>query len=71
MKKTTKWYPGDVRPVRDGLYQRKMGDQIFWSKFENGWWRSGGGRKEFAVSSQYSSPYQNLAWRGLKKEATQ
>lgn len=68
----TKWYSSEVKPVRYGVYERKLPDgRIVCTWWDNGWgcdaiyfldakwWRSG------------KSYYQSLPWRGLAQEQKQ
>lgn len=60
----TPWYPGDVKPVRVGVYERLYpGDNAFKDYWGGKRWSYGkdafGGR----------CAKQNRAWRGLTKEA--
>lgn len=71
--KTTRWFSGKVKPVRDGLYQRRFGKNIYWAVFLKGKWRfaMGSSRKELAVKQRGVSPVQtssDILWRGLAKE---
>lgn len=59
--KTTEWYPGKVKPVRVGLYQRKLkGGGVLYS-----WWD---GRVWMTENRWRLSVYQSIKWRGLKGE---
>lgn len=70
----TDWISGDLKPVRDGLYERNFEDLeahkcFYYSWFINGTWSCGG--SGFDVMSinpvQSKSIYQNRPWRGLAK----
>lgn len=63
MSKFTPWYPPEIKPVRKGMYQRRME----WGRISNGrWdtkraiWLSGG-------NAECSSIFQESEWRGLTK----
>jgi len=71
--KLTEWYPGDVKPVRVGVYQQRDGGlgltigYQFWSgKFWSSW-------AETAESAERgnrflaSDRHQNDPWRGVAK----
>ena len=67
--KLTKWFDGSVKPVRDGVYQRKTdgGDFRYWI-FMDGFWRYGGfGNAEMCVTafSDRGALSQSIPWRGL------
>jgi len=73
--KLTDWIPGDVKPVRDGVYQR-MHDQdlaVFkeWSAFRRGVWHLGAGTplwaEVYGIEGQVSIN-QRLHWRGLAEQ---
>ena len=66
MKKTT-WFDGSVKPVRDGVYERKHKRWIRYSKFYKGSWRYTNDTVEFAASEKSPSMWQNLPWRGITK----
>jgi len=66
----TDWISGDLKPVRDGVYQRKYDDgaeleKIHFCKFENGLWFSWGKNIENADAEYVNSVFQNLPWRGF------
>lgn len=69
--KTTKWFPGNVKPVRDGLYQRRYGSKVvYWAMFREGKWRFACGMdyRARAEKERGLSPFQseaNIVWRGL------
>ena len=62
--KTTPWYPGTVKPVRVGFYEREYpSGEVIWQCFWNGriWinpW-----------NPPQHSEFQNLQWRGLTEKA--
>jgi hypothetical protein len=39
--KLTKWYPGHVKPVRKGVYQRLMPDGLVYARWNGEHWLSG------------------------------
>lgn len=77
-KKLTPWFPGDVKPVRSGVYfvrqlsnDCKSGDVIFegycyWSGVR---WGSVTLEKAHAKKLAVPPGFQNKPWRGLTKEA--
>lgn len=69
--KLTKWFDGSVKPVRDGVYQRKsyFKNVAFWI-FKEGTWKYGGFDSVsqcVAETGGKDSQDQNRPWRGLAK----
>ena len=69
MKKTP-WFDGSIKPVREGVYQRMLGRDFYWSRFENGEWYACWALSKFseAARTRVVSPLQKRSWRGLTKE---
>ena len=69
--KTTKWFPGHIKPVRAGIYQvRGVRGDIGYQHWDgNYWyyWSESPYVKKFN-SAQVATCYQNDAWRGLAQE---
>lgn len=63
--KLTKWFDGSVKPVRDGVYQRKYNDWSVYCKFKNGNWYCAKADAYFAQFTETISDFQNDPWRGL------
>jgi len=65
--KLTQWFDGSVKPVRDGVYERKYPDEVrsVYCKFVDGKWWRGGWDIEEASRIRTISDYQNDPWRGL------
>lgn len=69
--KLTRTFPGAVKPVRDGVYQRNYAfrtQKSYWcySNFQNGTWDFGADTPEGALEFRGSvSGSQELPWRGL------
>lgn len=68
-KKLTPWFPGDVKPVRDGVYERRsnIDGMAYFSLYRGGdWWQM---TSSFftSVNSKFRSDRQSLPWRGLAK----
>lgn len=66
-------FPGDVKPVRDGVYRRfysnEYSDEYLWCNFKNGDWYCGCASLEFATYKVFlTSGSQNLPWFGLTEE---
>ena len=73
-RKLTPWFPGDVKPVREGVYERMYDEdssrEVLLCNFKNGeWYAFGNKTPEDALRSKITSSFQNLKWRGLTKEA--
>lgn len=72
--KLTDWFPGAVKPVRNGVYQReyicgkaKITSYCYWYGH---WWYAGGDSVEGAVNNFQPvlvAPSQSLRWRGVLK----
>ena len=68
MKKTP-WFPGDVKPVRDGVYDRRMSWGVCYAKFSRGRWFSSGPSKYLARDEPMQSGVQEeVPWRGLAQD---
>jgi hypothetical protein len=67
--KTTGWIDGRAKPLmeRTGVYQRKFGGVIRWSRWNGECWKANCFSKEEAAKATQNSLYQNLPWRGLAK----
>lgn len=65
----TDWISGDLKPVRDGMYQRDYNDgsNILYCRFKNGQWILGKKDLNFAAAQTSISAWQNELWRGLAK----
>jgi hypothetical protein len=65
--KLTEWYPGNVKPVRVGVYERQYGlsrpTYCWWNGLEfcSGHMKKSGARK----LKDSISPYQDDPWRGI------
>lgn len=71
--KYTDWFPGDVKPVMDGVYQRNfhqntLGKCTIFSLFKNGVWHFGEQTAWMAKNSSAKSEYQAEWWRGLAEK---
>lgn len=67
--KLTPWYPGDVKPVRKGVYQTKVVDLGTGYQFWNGKrWSVWDETENWALYlKKLSSCYQEPKWRGVSK----
>lgn len=70
----TDWFPGTVKPVREGVYEvvfEDTGVAIRWyAQFRTGLWRKASPFLLGAAIRYAASPHQNLPWRGLTEEQT-
>ncbi len=69
--KKTEWYPGDMKPVRDGVYERDLGPPNFpcFAKFSARRWYYSAGSIKMAAESTLVSDHQNESgWRGLAQD---
>ena len=71
MEKLTEWYPGHIKPVRVGVYQRLYGRVVVGFAYWNGRnWHQGEGHITGALSwVKYPTPgLPDLMWRGLAQD---
>lgn len=65
----TPWYPGDMQPVRIGVYQRDYrktpGDGIYFCRWTGGQWCQGCWDFDVARNCFFASEAQDLPWRGV------
>lgn len=65
----TPWFSGDVKPVRDGAYERQIGNgaTAYWRWNSSGpFWEYGGSTDLSECSGSCQPSYdQDLPWRGL------
>ena len=69
--KLTPWYPGHVKPVRVGVYERDYGDDDqtpSYCYFDKVWSSYGGSVEEAESYKDYVSSEQCYPWRGIAKE---
>lgn len=74
MAEKTEWFPGSVKPVRSGVYERqyKYGkSHIYRFNNWNGqfWGMSSFNPHDAAKFGEEAAPNQSLFWRGLKEKA--
>ncbi|GAA0809226.1 hypothetical protein [Cupriavidus gilardii] len=64
----TPWFPADVKPARDGVYQRDYGSVSLYCAYRRGKWRVFGYTPEAAAWEVAASNIE-APWRGLAKPA--
>ena len=67
--KLTPWFPGTVKPVRVGVYERKYrnGWRAYCSWTGKAWSSPSSAPKEAAMIKFSRSANQNVSWRGVLK----
>ena len=68
--KLTQWFPGDVKPVHIGVYERrlKFKPDVYYSQWDGEKWLWLHWTVEGAAASAgVHSAYQSLPWRGVLK----
>jgi len=69
-EKVTHWFPSKTKPVRFGIYERKLrtiGIRYAWWNGE--WWGGFASDYQHAVNNQtFRSGHQDGAWRGLARK---
>jgi hypothetical protein len=71
--KLTEWFPGDVKPVRRGVYERDFGDGTHltfsgFSRWTGSRWAWRGATPDEAASEKAMSINYGLRWRGLAEK---
>ena len=67
--KLTEWFPGDVKPVRRGVYRRHFGRGIVgFSMWDGIRWMCAQRSVKSAYEEKFASPTTNLKWRGLAEK---
>lgn len=70
-EKLTPWFPGNVKPVRKGVYQRRAGFLGSYSYWNGRFWCLGDNTPLAAkdsVAISYASEAQSALWRGLAQD---
>ena len=65
MAKKTAWFPGDVRPVRIGVYETEDSEPCFQFWSGNEWGHCAGNVAAAVRLRKHRSAFQNNPWRGL------
>lgn len=73
-RELTDWFPADVKPMWNGLYQTQMpgGSEMTWSIWNEGFWHYASEYVELSVRKAdegQRSFWQEREWRGLKEAA--
>ena len=63
--KLTDWIPGDVKPIRPGVYVREFIDVFAFSMWTGVQWQVGASTASEAAKSRKVSSLQDKRWRGL------
>jgi hypothetical protein len=75
----TEWYPGSIKPVRPGVYERKYSfyrascaplSKSYYSRFDGTCWYAGLRTSELGAVCYFRSADQDLPWRGLNARPT-
>jgi hypothetical protein len=67
----TPWFPGDVKPARPGVYQRKYGafqEETGYSRWDGKRWYFRATTPEMAARDSTETINPHRAWRGLAEE---
>ena len=68
-KKLTPWFPGTVAPVHVGVYERQVGSEIYYSKWDGLQWLLLWEKLEMAEAeidrSVYALQDPDIKWRGF------
>jgi len=74
----TPWFPDDVKPVRDGVYERQVLGSVILARYARGTWYTGASVTMFSRAQAFSraegsncpSNYARAPWRGLAQPST-
>lgn len=71
--KLTPWFPGSVKPVRVGVYERDYdrGYPVYSRWDGKHWLWTYDSSRQAAIEQGKLSPFQNIPWRGLAEEHKQ
>ena len=67
--KLTQWFPGYVKPVHVGVYERRLRfkTDVYYSRWDGEKWCTLCDTVDEAAHKIFDSAYQNLPWRGVEK----
>ena len=65
----TDWLPGTLRPVHEGVYERRVSDGSF-SCWNGERWNADADTPDLAAGAERASRDQNASWRGLAEESS-
>jgi hypothetical protein len=68
MPKLTQWYPGTIKPAREGVYQKQLPTSIVYSRWWGGKWRALAMLADDAARQTQESAFAGRPWRGLAEE---
>lgn len=66
--KLTPWYPGNIKPVRSGVYERDYGKYSYWNARKGQWGAWGAFISIAEKNSDVESSLQHQPWRGLAEK---
>jgi hypothetical protein len=66
--KLTPWFRGSVKPVRVGIYQRRIYCELKFSRWDGRCWMMGSPTFFYAEVRNDPSPMQDESWRGLASD---
>lgn len=66
----TPWQPGSTHPHAAGVYQRKIGIDICWSRWDGVQWLVACSCYGSALRATGRSSFQDTPWRGLTRTAS-
>lgn len=68
MAKVTPWYPGDVKPVRVGVYERDHVHDVRYSYWNGHYWGGWAKKRTHARNNKDApSALQSIPWRGIAR----
>ena len=66
--KLTPWFPGSVKPVRPGVYERRTWRTLIYSQWTGGVWMGASESPDEAILADWICAVQSDDWRGLAEE---
>lgn len=67
--KLTRWFPGNIKPIRIGIYQRQYPTGIYYCRWNGENWGLGYANIATAkAQSFYKSNLQEFRWRGVRNK---
>lgn len=65
--KETDWIPGELKPVRVGVYKRRIHGERFYSWWDGDWSVMCSQKNIAKKNKDMRSSFQDLPWKGLAK----